>query len=277
MALAQAPRGAAGLVRAVPLLTVRPMLLAYIPDLLASGAQVRRSFELYEAMVDSWLERESRWVKKESLREFSEHLAMDLYCNRERRGAERIPTDELSRLAAQWAILLESWQLTGRSLLNRDAAGNYKFAHRSIMEFLFVRRYIEEDPLICQAAATDQMVTFLADAIGSGKWKALGGTSLSLKRTLTETQMLPTVKANWLPHDESDARFSVTIENRALFHIDLEKVSLIMLDGSRFSIGALPRRIQNKVTQRQIFKLTKDAIVIERLGMRPTEEAEVKK
>lgn len=154
-------RRARKLVDAVPLLSVRPMLLAYIPDLLESGIPIQHAFELYESLTDSWLERESRWVKAQSLRRLSEHLAVDLYCNRERRGAERISVLELSQLATQWDIPLENWQLTGRSLLNRDASGNYKFAHRSIMEYLFVRRYLADDRSTGRTVWTDQMISFL--------------------------------------------------------------------------------------------------------------------
>lgn len=162
-------RKARELVRAVPLLSVRPMLLAYIPDLLESGAPIRNSYDLYDALVSSWLERESRWVEKDSLQKLSEHLAVDVYCNREKRGAEWVEADELASLAKQWGVSLERWQLTGRSLLNRDAAGHCKFAHRSIMEFLFVKRYLAGDALCRGITWTDRMREFLLEMVRSGK------------------------------------------------------------------------------------------------------------
>ena len=133
------------LIQKIPNLKVRPMLLAYIPDLIDSGHEdIQNSYQLYEIMIDNWLEREKRWVKnKEGLRQFSEKLAFDLYINRGNRGHEKIPFNELSVLAKEWNIQLEDWQLTGRSLLNRDAEGNYKFAHRSIMEFLFIVHFFK--------------------------------------------------------------------------------------------------------------------------------------
>ena len=132
-------RQARGLVKKIPLLSVRPMLLTYIPDLMESGAKIDFSFQLYEVLVQKWLEREKRWVDPEALRAFSECLAVDLFVNARRRGAERIPRLELGVLAKEWKISMDDWQLSGRSLLNRDAEGNYKFAHRSIMEYLFVK------------------------------------------------------------------------------------------------------------------------------------------
>ncbi len=153
------------LVKKIPLLSVRPMLLAYIPDLLESGAKIAYAFQLYEVLVEKWLERESAWVKPEDLRQFSERLAVDLYAHRERRGAERIPRAELAGLAKDWNIPLDEWQLTGRSLLNRDAEGNYKFAHRSIMEFLVVKRLVDADPACDGIELSDQMKAFVREVI----------------------------------------------------------------------------------------------------------------
>ena len=132
------------LIQKIPNLKVRPMLLANIPDLIDREQEdIQYSCELYEIMIDNWFEREKRWVNKENLRQFSEKLAFDLYVKREKRGTEKIPINELNELANEWNIHLDNWQITGRSLLNRDAEGNYKFAHRSIMEFLFVVHFFK--------------------------------------------------------------------------------------------------------------------------------------
>jgi len=161
-------RRARELVKKIPLLSVRPMLLASIPDLLESGAKIDYSFQLYEVLVEKWLERESHWVDPEALRQFSERLAVDLYANRQRRGAERIPRTELPKLAKEWNISLlpeDEWKLSVRSLLNRDAEGNYKFAHRSIMEYLYVKRLTAGDLTCREADLTDQMKAFLREMI----------------------------------------------------------------------------------------------------------------
>ncbi|HEX5757587.1 MAG TPA: hypothetical protein VF121_00175 [Thermoanaerobaculia bacterium] len=162
-------RSARNFVAAVPLLSVRPMLLAHIPDLVQSEHEISYGFELYERLIESWLQRESAWAKPETLRQFSEQLAVDLYCNRERRGAEWIPSTELAQLVKGWSLALEDWQLTGRSLLNRDAAGNYKFAHRSIMEYLFVRETLAGNPCAMGVEWTDQMIDFLYEIIFNGR------------------------------------------------------------------------------------------------------------
>jgi len=154
------------LIEKVPNLKVRPMLLANIPELINSKIEINFSFQIYEIMVENWLKREKGWIKEEYLRKFSEKLAFNLYLNRGKRLVEKIPKDELSVLADEWSIKLENWQLTGRSLLNRDAEGYYKFAHRSIMEFFFVVHFfnmeINDRPII---EWTDQQSNFALEAI----------------------------------------------------------------------------------------------------------------
>lgn len=160
-------RRARNMVLKIPLLSVRPMLLAHIKDLVKSDKQYSFSFQLYEEMIEAWLDREESYVgNKEMLRRFSELLAYDLYMNREERGAERINYKELKPLADRFSIPLKDWQLRSRSLLNRDASGNYKFAHRSIMEFLFVIKFLYLRPSSRkQIKWTDQMYSFLFEII----------------------------------------------------------------------------------------------------------------
>ena len=145
------------------------MLLTHIDVLIKEQKEIKYSCQLYEEMIEKWIEREANKVEKiekEALRNFSDQLAMDLFLNRKDRGSEKIPKDELSTLAQQWQIPLDDWQLTGRSLLNRDAVGNYKFAHRSIMEYLFVKHFLglpRDQRLII--AWTDQMYKFLHEML----------------------------------------------------------------------------------------------------------------
>jgi serine/threonine-protein kinase len=118
-------------------------------------------------MIDAWLTREEGafGIEKQKLLEFSEHLAVDLFVNRKKRGSERISRYEVINLANEWNIDYEGWKLTGRSLLNRDAEGNCKFAHRSIMEFLFAKQYSNNNKLCGFNDLTDQMKTFLFEVL----------------------------------------------------------------------------------------------------------------
>lgn len=145
------------LVAQIPELAIRPMLLALIPELASSKKDAHNLWDLYVFMVDQWLARESKWIDRDELIRISMRLAVDLVLNRSERKTERIPLDDLMSLLGMNRESIESWKLTGRSLLNRDANGNYKFAHRSIMEFLFIRAFIEGNNDCASVQWTDMM------------------------------------------------------------------------------------------------------------------------
>jgi hypothetical protein len=150
----------------VPLLSVRPMLLAYIPDLLEDkGVVINFSVQLYEQMVKKWIERERDWFKDYDLLAFSKELAVDLYVNSEQRQSERVNRKELSTLLSAHPIPIDEWKITGRSLLNRDSSGHYKFSHRSIMEYLFVSKYMEGDARCRGVKWTDMMKQFFLELV----------------------------------------------------------------------------------------------------------------
>jgi formylglycine-generating enzyme required for sulfatase activity len=144
------------------------MLLAHIPEVLEAQKEISYTYQLYEIMIEAWLEREKKWVDKKILRDFSERLAIDILLKREERKMERVPYEELLELAKKWCIEADWKLLTGRSLLNRDVEGNFKFAHRSIMEYLFIDRFLKSDsddrP---ETQWTDQMKAFLQEKIKS--------------------------------------------------------------------------------------------------------------
>ena len=94
-------------------------------------------------------------------------MAVDIHLNLETRGSDRVPGAELEPIARTWHVDLDRWTLTSRSLLNRDSVGNYKFAHRSIYEYLFVKRALRGDPACNGQPLTDQMSQFVADFVSS--------------------------------------------------------------------------------------------------------------
>jgi len=144
-------------------LTMRPMLLSHIPDLIASGKPYKRPTELYEAMIDAWLVRESHFVNPDGLREFSLALAVKIFGERELRGSETATRLTAQTIAAQMEVPLESWQFGGRSLLNRTADGFLKFSHRSLLEFLFIVAFLHDEQKAPKVAWTDQMKRFWWD------------------------------------------------------------------------------------------------------------------
>lgn len=194
-------------VGAIPELSVRPMLLALVPDLVRQNRIVYGLFELYEFMVESWLEREKDWIEKGDLRQFSETLAVDLYMNRSIRGMERIGRAELAALIHLKASQVDAWKLTSRSLLNRDAEGNYKFAHRSIMEYLFVSAHIKGIAGTLGEKWTDLMrqlfVSWGSDQASKGHYESL---SAALNKDYRKTGLFPIFRQPRQPEQLSKTR-----------------------------------------------------------------------
>jgi len=211
------------IVNKIPDLVARPMLLAHVPDLVDLNRKIDYSFQIYEAMIAAWLEREQGLVKDSAaLRQFSELLAVDLFVNRGKRQMERIPRDELKPLADQFRIPLEEWQLSGRSLLNRDALGNYKFAHRSIMEYLFVRACLNGTESECPNPWTDLMKSFLLEMIRDKQ----------------------TAQSNDVRNDSisrSGQRATLDVSNADLSGVDLSGTTLVNcnLSGAKLSAASL--------------------------------------
>lgn len=185
-------RRAFNIVDEIPELSVRPMLLSVVPDLVAAGKRVHELYELYEFMVSSWVHREQDWIDSNVLMQSSLELAWDLYVNRSVRGSERIPPEQLETLVSSYAPKAERWRLTGRSLLNRDAEGQFKFAHRSVLEYLFVRRFVEGDERCASHRWTDLMrelfLSWAVCAVRAGRTSEL---SRILRMDLRETGLYP--------------------------------------------------------------------------------------
>jgi len=220
---------ARAIIKTIPLLSVRPMLLAHIPDLIERGTKIDSCYQLYNVMVDAWLEREIAWADKEALRRISEFLAVDMYINRESRGMERIPREQLSSLAEKWDIRLHSWQISSRSLLNRDAEGNCKFAHRSIMEFLFSQQLMRGVKECFDVLLTDQMKRFLIEMLWETKsptltvnidviMRLLAGLELRAHRYEESDEKLAPM---WLRQRYGDKLASIFVENPSVFATEI--------------------------------------------------------
>lgn len=271
---------AADLINKIPLLSVRPMILSYIPDLLESGRMYRYAYQIYEQVVEKWLERESRWVAPELLLRFSEELAVDLYTNRERRGFERISRQELAEFIKEMDITLDEWKATGRSLLNRDGLGNLKFSHRSLMEYLFVQQFARGCTVLANYSWTDQMLTFLWEMlqseqdgtqlklVDSAKYKRLG-TSNDRALTLLYSELvsyklkdsinkLSSIAAGHLLHLMEICRYvctsSASTGRVGLFLYSVEKLHELLDDGFSADVSLAVEMFNHKPSQNQSHK-----------------------
>lgn len=123
-----------------PHLMVRPMLLNYIDFLVEDNKKYSNAYQIYDALVHKWLEREADKRKydkdgrerfKKNLYSYSQQVALKIYENRKEFINHQLPKAD----AITIDIELEHYQMTGQSLLTRDIDNNWKFAHKSILEY----------------------------------------------------------------------------------------------------------------------------------------------
>jgi hypothetical protein len=142
------------------------MLLSYIDVLVVNDKHdtfniskpkgLANSADVYALLIDRWIMREAnridinRRVKfVEDMYAFSTNLALDMFLNRLQRKGLNIEAEEIVPFASKFSINLSELELKGKSLLNRDAFGKFKFAHKSILEFL-VAKHAANNPMFAQ-------------------------------------------------------------------------------------------------------------------------------
>ncbi len=156
---------AAELVPPMCSLRFRPLLLAHVENiieeeqdlLVAAGTGPENGesdwdvYRIYDVLVRAWLLREERKLvhhqstgapTMEILRELCTLVAVHLQIS----GNRTLLPDELAEMTERHPALkhLKEFDLGGRSLLNRNSEGEYRFSHYSIQEFLVVRALAEE-------------------------------------------------------------------------------------------------------------------------------------
>lgn len=136
-----------------PNLMLRPMLLAYIEDLLESSTKYKYTYQIYEELIVKWISREADRVEstredqfRENLNKFSSIIAREIYKNfNSGREGLILSEKEIDEIALQYDIDLHSLEMKSKSLLNRNVIGQYKFSHKSILEFLLAKQCMIDD------------------------------------------------------------------------------------------------------------------------------------
>ncbi len=135
---------AAKVVGSMHSLRFRPLLLAHIRDILDAGEQDWNAYRLYRVLVDRWLGREERKLRKQlsepPSKETLWRVCTAVALHMQSHGSRLLLRRELNTLTEGFPELasLEYFNVGGRSLLNRTAAGAFRFSHYSIQEFLVV-------------------------------------------------------------------------------------------------------------------------------------------
>lgn len=172
-------------------LRMRPMLLAHVDDLMSlDDGKEWTAFKVYAALVSAWLDREERKpnsdVLASDLRTACRVLALHLQSikpdGRARTG-EISPANLSALLDAANApnVIKNVTEFGGRSLLNRNSEGDYRFAHRSIQEFLVVDCMVHGIPYEPTSVRyTDELLRFYVSWARMNRWgKHLHSANLS--------------------------------------------------------------------------------------------------
>lgn len=133
-------------------LMARPVLLSYIDDLIDVNKSYTTETEIYETLIDKWLQREvnsipdpkERMKRYEELVSFSQKLATQMYQNWRDEGDFRLDATQMDEFCRKNGFDKSKYQFTRRSLINHDAAGAIKFSHKSFLEFFLAKHYFED-------------------------------------------------------------------------------------------------------------------------------------
>ncbi len=151
-------------------LKFRPMLLAHIEDFLEAEHEDWNEYTIYNTLVEVWLLREQTkrlYQTKtkpvlEEMRQACRVLALYL----QKKGKSEISESDLSALIQELPALrhVPRMDITGRSLLNKNSSGSYRFSHYTIQEFLLVNGSIHGSTNLSQhkIEPTAQMNSFIA-------------------------------------------------------------------------------------------------------------------
>jgi len=225
------------------------MLLAYIEDLMASPLLKSESSEflVYKALIDAWLLREEAKNKISSklLFKASELLAMELTLRRTRVISE----NDLDVLIASMPEIgeLKKIDIKGRSLINRNSEGDFRFSHFSFQEFLVANRVMRDTywepkkPI----PVTQSLLQFAFEAQKIDSRKALplryfdlaGVTLTSIVIPSQDLRGVNLAGANFSNATLSDADLSeAKLQGAALENIDLSRANLSKADLSGASL-----------------------------------------
>ncbi|MDP2176483.1 MAG: hypothetical protein Q8K70_11290 [Bacteroidota bacterium] len=176
------------IIKKSPYLMARPMLLEFIEDIVDSNKDFNYSFNIYEALIDSWLERETfnvssnkKFTYKNDLLKFSTEISKKIYDNRKQLGYT-ISQTKFEEISKKNNLDITSFEMKVRSLLNRNPEGEFKFSHKSILEFFLAKeiykdrsfkKYFDEDGMDMTMFFYDELcyINNFLPFVSSGKIK----------------------------------------------------------------------------------------------------------
>lgn len=189
------------------------MLLELLPDLVRDKLSITQLFGLYKLLVEKWLQRERDWIQEEELLNISMEIAVVLFIQQRAGKGDRISSSQLELIASNHSHPLEAWKLKSRSLLNRDIRGDYKFAHRSVMEYLFLQSAICGDVRCFGVEWTDFMKDLLVSWGNTDANSSKEATKEFFKNDLGATGLFPLASPLKTPYRRSSGECKSVLRN----------------------------------------------------------------
>ena len=180
-------------------LRFRPLLLAHVDELLKAKEHLTNAYEVFQALVGVWLLREISKMEQQKLSPVPTVQELWSACRLlavylQMLGKRELTEKELGELMQRLPAInhLKKLDFGGRSLLNRNSKGEYRFSHYIIQEFLVAlavcKSVLQDDIDLCPELArggkpklTMQMMEFLQVSLKSDAlWKSLAGLDIEI-------------------------------------------------------------------------------------------------
>lgn len=152
-------------------LVARPMILSYIDYLVEKAPNYQYSYQVYAQIIQRWLERERNIRNKgpqfaTNLYNFSRFFALELYQHSEHLAITDLSV--LQKMSTEHQVELDLFDMQAHSLLTRGAHNNYKFSHKSLLEYFLALELFENPqflPLFKGFDGFDMLKTFYQEMV----------------------------------------------------------------------------------------------------------------
>ena len=146
----------------------RPLLLSYIDDIIKEKSiHLNNELDLYEKLIELWIRREANILSSAGgedvhklLKDFSMLLAEKMYRDYQNKMDYYVTGAEADTIISKLGIQGIGHAFKTRSLVERDAEGNYKFAHRTFMEFFMAQIAFANDSFPFEIVGLDAVKHF---------------------------------------------------------------------------------------------------------------------
>lgn len=148
-----------------PAVGFTPLILTYLNDIYKKETVGDSRNSVYQAIVESGIQKEKNWNDKTGLRQLLDAMAVRIYGSRGRYRQEIMSRENLEKTAGSCGVALKRFNSDCRSLIIEKPSGAVTFSHRSLLEFLFVRQVLAGNRHCFQSLLSDNMKLFLFEAL----------------------------------------------------------------------------------------------------------------